>query len=207
MVKAAGRGDKAAVTRLLADGASLTARGEKDITPLQWMVLRQKLKGFAILLDAGADPLQPGIDGDTAAHLAAAVKNPAYLSLLLARGLSPDVPNANTGKTPLMSAMMGERDKQFEMLMKAGADPGLADAMGNAPLHVAAQINEPVRVLTLLKAGAPPEARNAQGETFQRYLQMGDPALLNRDTLAARQAVSEWLIQHKVPIEPRLPGR
>lgn len=207
LAEAAGRGDGRVVAALLAAGASLAMRGDRDVTLLQWMLLNRNLKGFETLLDAGADPGQPGLDGDTAVHLAAAADDPAYLSALLARGVKPDVPNNRSGRTPLMAAMMAERDPQFDMLMKAGADPGRADAMGNTPLHVAAQINEPRRVLALLEAGAPPAARNRQGETFQRYLNMADPKLLDWQTSESIRAVYAWMIQHKVPIEIRIPGR
>lgn len=207
LAEAAGRGDGKAVAALLADGASLAMRGDRDVTQLQWMLLSRNRKGFDILLDAGADPGQPGLDGDTVVHLAAAADDPAYLSALLARGAKPDIPNDRSGRTPLMAAMMAERDRQFDMLMKAGADPGRADAMGNTPLHVAAQINEPRHVLALLEAGAPPAARNRQGETFQRYLNMADPKQLDWGTRESIRAVYAWLIRHKVLIEIRIPGR
>lgn len=204
LAEAAGRGDGQKVARLLADGASLATRGDRDVTLLQWMLLNRNLKGFETLLDAGADPAQSGIDGDTAVHLAAAANDPAYLSTLLARGVTPDVPNERTGKTPLASAVMGKRDRQFDMLLQAGSDPGLADFMGNTPLHLAAQINDAPRVLALLDAGAPPKTRNRQGETFQRYLNLGDPKLFNGEARTARSAIDAWLILHNVPIETRI---
>lgn len=157
------------------------------------------------LLDAGADPLSPDRDGDTALHIAAMVRDPAYLKLLLARGLSPDTPNSLSGRTPLIAAMLAERDRQVAMLLSAGASVGLADATGNTPLHIAAQINEPRHVLALLKAGAPAAARNAQGQTFQRYLFMTPDRLLNAETSRSRRAVASWLQQHGIALETKTP--
>ena len=102
---------------------------------------------------------------------------------------------------PLRAALMGERGEQFRALLAAGADPDLADRLGNTPLHVAGQINEPERALDLLNAGADPMARNAQGVTFQRYLFMTRAALLNAETRRSREAVEAWLTTHQIPLE------
>ncbi|MDR6832425.1 MULTISPECIES: ankyrin repeat domain-containing protein [unclassified Sphingopyxis] len=160
---------------------------------------------IAKLLDAGADPLLPDADGDTALHHAAMAQNPAYLKLLLARGWEPDSRNRISGRTPLMAAMLAERERQFAMLLAAGASVAQADVMGNTPLHVAAQINEPRHVWTLLEAGAPPTARNAQGQTFQPYLFMIPDRLLNAATLRWRQDVASWLRRKGIAIEQEAP--
>ncbi|WP_428628085.1 ankyrin repeat domain-containing protein [Sphingopyxis sp.] len=157
------------------------------------------------LLDAGADPMLPDRDGDTAIHYAAMDRNPAYLELFLARGLSPDTRNRVSGRTPIMSAMLAERDRQFTLLMAAGANLAQTDMTGNTPLHVAAQINKPRYVLTLLNAGAPAAARNAQGQTFQRYLFMTPGHLLNEETWRLRRAVATWLLQHDIALETDTP--
>lgn len=162
---------------------------------------RQGLRRFKRLLEGGADPLAADADGDTAMHVAAAVRNPGYLRILLAGGVSPNARNLVTGRPPIVSAMIFERDPQFDMLLAAGADPGLADRTGNTPLHIAAQINSPARALTLLQAGAPPRARNDQGQTFQRYLFMTGERLLSADARRARREVIAWLQQQGVPLE------
>jgi ankyrin repeat protein len=161
----------------------------------------KRLDSLKALLDAGADPLQPGMDGDTVVHFAAKANDPAYLDALLARGVDPNVGNAITGAGPLSAALMGEAEPQFRALLKAGADPNRADRMGNTALHVAGQINEPARALDLLEAGADPQARNAQGVTFQRYLFMTRAALLNAETRRDREAVEAWLKARGIPLE------
>jgi uncharacterized protein len=200
LAEAVAAGDDARV-RSLAVGADLSYRGDKHVTLLQWALLNKRLDSMRALLDAGADPLQPGMDGDTVVHTAAMANDASYLTELLGRRVNPNVPNATTGAGPLRSALMGERDEQFRALLAAGADPDMPDRMGNTPLHVAGQINEPARALDLLNAGADPLARNAQGATFQRYLFMTRAALLNAETRRDREAVEAWLKAHGIPFE------
>lgn len=185
----------------LAPAVDLSARGDKQVTLLQWAVLNRSLAGMKALLDAGADPRQTGMDGDTVVHTAAMADDPTYLAELLARHVDPDLPNAGNGAGPLRAALMGDRETQFRALLAAGANPNRADRLGNTPLHVAGQINEPARALDLLEAGADPAARNAQGVTFQRYLFMTKPALLNAETRRRREAVEAWLAAHGIALE------
>jgi uncharacterized protein len=191
----------AARARSLATGVDLSTRGDKHVTLLQWALLNRSLAGMKVLLDAGADPAQAGMDGDTIVHMAAMANDASYLAELLSHGVNPNVLNSESGASPLRSALMGERDVQFHALLAAGADPDLADRLGNTPLHVAGQINEPARALDLLNAGADPMARNAQGVTFQRYLFMTRAALLNAETRRSREAVEAWLTSHNIPLE------
>lgn len=200
LAEAVAAGEDARV-RSLAAGVDLSYRGDKHVTLLQWALLNKRLDSLKALLDAGADPLQPGIDDDTVVHTAAMANDSAYLAELLARGVDPNVANPSTGAGPLRSALMGEREEQFRALLAAGADPRMADRMGNTPLHVAGQINEPARALDLLNAGADPAARNSQGVTFQRYLFMTRAALLNAETRRQREAVEAWLKSHDIPLE------
>ena len=187
--------------RDLAAGVDLSTRGDKHVTLLQWALLNRSFAGMKALLDAGADPTQSGMDSDTVVHMAAMANDATYLTELLARGVNPNVRNPESGAGPLRAALMGERGEQFRALLAAGADPDLADRLGNTPLHVAGQINEPERALDLLNAGADPMARNAQGVTFQRYLFMTRAALLNAETRRSREAVEAWLTTHQIPLE------
>lgn len=149
--------------------------------------------GFARLLDARPYRGDANAEGDTLVHLAAADRNPGFLDALLRRGVDPNTPNAVTARTPLMSALMAEREPQIERLLAAGVDLSRTDRTGNTALHVAAQINDPGKVLRLLKAGAPADALNAQRQTFRRYLYMTPVALLDRRAAGDLAQVTAWL--------------
>jgi ankyrin repeat protein len=201
LATAAVEGDAARVRALVQAGVDLDAHGDKQVTPLQWALFNQSTRGMETLLDAGADPAEPGIDGDTAIHLAAMANDPKYLTLLLARAADPNARNGTTEAPPLFSALKGRRDAQFDALLAAGADPNTTDRVGNTALHQAAKYNDVRSALVLLRAGTDPAARNAQGVTFQRYLFMTPERVLNAEAKRGREAIRDWLRAHDVPIE------
>lgn len=201
LAEAAAAGNAARVRELVAAGANANDRGAKGVTPLQWALYKHSVAGMQALLSAGADPAVGADDGMTAVHLAAMADDPRYLRLLLEHGASADTPNTVTQATPLVSALMGERAQNFEVLLKAGAKPDVADRMGNTPLHQAAKINEFGHALELLQAGASPNARNVQGASFQRFMFMTPEKTLNSRTRGEREAVIAWLREHQIPIE------
>lgn len=200
LAEAVAAGDSADIRRLAA-GVDLRTHGDKNVTLLEWAVLNQSLDGLKTLLELGADPAEPGIDGGTVVHMAAMVNDPAYLDVLLAHGAAPDTPHGENGSAPLSAALMGERSAQFHRLLQAGADVNHADRLGNTALHVAGKINQPDRALELLQAGADANARNRQNVTFQRYLFMTPPSLLNAQTRGSREALVAWLREHGVAVE------
>jgi uncharacterized protein len=187
--------------RELAKSTDLSVRGDKQVTLLQWALLNRNPEALRVLLDAGADPAQHGMDGDTVVHTAALANDPAYLTLLLAHRADANAANAETGASPLHAALIGKRDTQFHALLAAGADPNHADRMKNTPLHVAGQIGDSALALDLLQAGADAAAQNAQGVTFQRYLFMTRTALLTAEARSQREAVEAWLKAHGIAVE------
>lgn len=201
LAEAAAAGDAARVSALVKAGANPSAIGDKETSLLQWAMLNKSKAGVDALISAGADVGHADDNGDTIMHYASKAADPGYLDLLLAHKVDPNMANTVTGATPLMSALMGERHVQFQKLLAAGANPNIADRMGNTSLHVAAKINEYQHTLDLLKAGADPMIRNKQGATFQRYLYMTPTELLTEDARHQLEAVMTWLRDHNMPIE------
>lgn len=201
LAQAAADGDAARVRALVAAGADPNARGERGITVLQWALYQRSVDGLRALLAAGADPARGADDGTTVLQLAAMADDPRYLQALLDAKVDPNLPNTVTGANALAAALLAERAGNVAALLAAGADPRQADRVGNTPLHVAAKINEFGHALTLLRAGADANARNAQGATFQRYMFMSPDRLLNAKTRGERDAVAGWLRERGIALE------
>lgn len=179
--------------RALASPANLAARGDDQVTLLEWAVWNQKPASLSALLEAGANAAEPGMDSETVAHMAAMAEDPQYLQLLVAHGAPVDVVSARAGRTPIFRAVQSRRGTQFDLLVKAGADVRRTDLMGNSLLHVAAQVNDAGRVLQLLQLGVDPTATDSRGNTFQAALFSGSDARLNAEGRQSRQKVRDWL--------------
>jgi len=202
LAQAAASGDASRIRNLASQGANVNARGDQGTSLLQWSVLNKSPKGLAALLDAGANPTQADDQGETVMRYACLANDPVYLQVLLDHHVDPNTPDNASGELPLSSALLANRDQQFAMLLKAGADPSRTDRMGNTPLHTAAKINAFGHVLDLLKAGAPPTAINRQNATFQRYLFMTPASVLTKTGLDQQSQIIAWLKDHNIAIEP-----
>lgn len=193
---AVARGDTARIAALAPD-TDLSAHGDQNVTLLEWAIWSAQPRALAALLDAGADPSEPGMDEETVVHMAAMAEDPRYLAILLRHGAPADPMSPRSGWTPLFRAVQSRREVQFRLLLQAGADLNRVDHMGNSLLHLA---NIPF-VLTLLEAGVDPTLRNAQGATFQEHFFDTPERLLNATGKQTRAAVRAWLTSHGIPLE------
>lgn len=125
LAKAACEGNVAEVKRLVAQGVSSNARGDKDVTPLIWALTCRNEQGMTALLDAGADPNQAA-DNDPPVLVAATYDDPRFLKLLLARGGDPNAAEATGADTALTTALSVGIDRKdwrnYYILLDAGAD-------------------------------------------------------------------------------------
>lgn len=194
------RGDAAEIRRQLAHVAPDTAGADGE-TLLMEAIRQRRAVSVDALLDGGADPNRVGARGDTPVHAAAFCGDPAILRAVLAKGGDPDARNPHTGATPLVQALLSPTTGQAEVLLEAGADPNLADANGDTPLHVAGRTNAGAAILALLRKGARPQVENSRGVTFQAEY-FGFPAnLLNARARAERREIVAWLKANGVPLE------
>lgn len=189
--------DRGKVRDLAKAGADLSARGQGDVTLLQWAMLRNQPAMVKLLLELGADPAQRGYDRMTALHMAAMAKDRPYLGLMLDRGADPNVPGGRTEAPVLTEALMNGNADAVALLLAHHANPNLADRQGDTPLHTAAQINDYASMLALLGAGADPTIQNRSGETFAAYFAIHPKeSMMSRDARSARAAVQQWLREH-----------
>lgn len=122
----------------------------------------------AIEHGANPDTAPEGHERDQRSVLMVAVTQPdlRLLRTLIARGA--DVNRAQGGLTPLIAATRDSyqgRPDAVMMLLANGADPRLADAAGNTPLHHAGLCVEPAVAALLVDAGADINAINHEGMT------------------------------------------
>ncbi len=199
MARAIAEGDRAQI-RALAPTTNLSGHGDKNVTLLEWAIYSRSTEALAALLEAGADPTEPGIDDDTVVHMAATVNDPKYLKVLIDHKAPIDTPNPSK-RTPLFDAVLHKRAEQTSLLIDAGADIHHRDRMGDSLLHVAAIGNNSDDVIRLLHLGVDPSLTNAQHVTFQSAFFETPEKILNAKAKEGRQAVREWLKAHGIPVE------
>jgi len=198
-------GDAAKIKAEIAAGADPNGRGDRDVTLLEWALLRQSPRGLAALLENGADASRPGVGGATVLHMAAMANDAQYLRILLDHDADPNAPHGVTGEPPLAAALMNPDNAAFDLLLQHKADPNRADRLGNTPLHVAAKVHKPDDVLRLLEAGADPQRRNERGDTFQVYFNIAPAGGFSSAAKAKHETVNTWLRSHGVAVEAATP--
>lgn len=196
LAQAVARGDVQGIAEQATQGR-LSEQGERQVTLPQWAILTQQPQSLALLLELGADASIPGLDGNSALHTAAAVKDPQYLRLLLEQGGAVNPRNAVTGATPLATAVLAGREEQLRLLLVSGADVTLSDRLGDTPLHIAAKTNAPQLALMLLQAGADAKARNQQGMAFQFYFSQTPASLQSEEMREGYRQLNAWLKAHQ----------
>lgn len=195
-------GDTGKMAELVAQGADPNARGMDGMSLLEWEMLRDGHSAMRELLRLGADPNLLGWHDSTPMHLAAQYLNETYLKLMLEHGGDADVVDGKMGRTPIFSALSSRRPDNIRLLLDNGATLDFADRDGIRPLKLAASINDFQHVLDFLRRGAEPRAVDNIGTTFQTSLFRSDPALLNVDALAARNAIIAFLEAEGIPLDP-----
>ena len=171
-IAAASAGDAEAVGKLLELGLPADAVDGFGASPLLHSAGRGHADVATLLLDRGANPAHAASDGATALSAAVAARQKTVVDLLLARGARIDQPLAGGGTALMAAAGRGDIEMAGALLAHS-AKADAADAHGMCALHAAAQFafaggdaQKARRVFEmLLDAGAPVDARNADGQT------------------------------------------
>jgi cytohesin len=157
---AAMRGDRAAMTRLLAERQDVNAAQPDGTTALHWAAYRGDADAIRLLLDAGATPTAATRTGATPLSLACLAGSASAIELILAAGADANerLPN---GETALMMAARTGRPEAVELLLARGADVDAVESLrGTTPLMWAVAYGHPRIVEMLIAAGADVAARS-----------------------------------------------
>ena len=195
MVRVASAGDIDRVRAMLAEGIGPDARDEAGQTALAGAVRGGHVAVARLLLSRGADPDRRGLHGLSPLMLATMRDHGELAALLLRHRADPDRRDV-TGHTPLSLAAHLDRPAVIRPLALAGADLQLAGRFG-PPLVVCAEADAARTCTELLRAGADPEVRDANGRSPLLLAAINENAPIARALLAAGAepgaVVLDWL--------------
>jgi len=153
--------DRAAVQRLLEDGANVNSAQADGATALHWAAYHGDADLARLLLAAGADPSAANRNGSTPMWLAASRGDAEVLAALLENGAEADEA-LPLGRTPLMLAARSGSVEAVRVLLDHGADPNAREnARGTTPLMQAADQGHADVIAVLIEHGADVAARSA----------------------------------------------
>ena len=137
--KAAIRGDKDKVKRLLADGSDPKDNTD-GFTALHFAAAEGYKEIATLLIDAGADVNATNNFNNRPLHFAAGEGHQDIIALLLAKGAEINAKN-NGDFMPLHYAARNEHSNAIELLLDKGADRNAKTTEGDTPLNIAEKNN------------------------------------------------------------------
>ena len=153
-------------------------------------------------IDHGWDPNQLAPDGFTPLGLAAFFRQPEAFAILLPLTRDVNQQADNPQRVAALHAATAARDAAMvEQLLRAGADPNLAQAEGFLPIHVSAQHGDAAITGLLLLFGASPTAANGKGKSAIDHAREGGHAWL-AERLAAIAAGTASRLHREDQLSP-----
>lgn len=155
-------GEPSLLKAVLRRGAEVNARDERGRTALMWASLTESEPALKLLRAAGADESLRDSDGKSAADLAALFHQPPAPP-----PASPDAPPR--APADLFDAVASADAAAVEKFVAAGKSSLTEERLGLRPVHLAALNNEPEITALLIKLGADPDIKSAEGVTPFAY--------------------------------------
>jgi len=135
----------------------LAAQDLKKRTALHTAAAAGHVQAALLLVESGADPALPDVDGCTALHLAVANQEEEVTAALLAcPAVAAHVNHKDShGQTCLHLAAGTGSPRVITLLADAGANLHSCTLLGNSPLHLAASLGRLATAHALLRLGVP----------------------------------------------------
>lgn len=152
LVEAALQHDRPKARTAKAAGADPDARGEGDITPLLFAMLKKDPLALEIIAENGANPNLASPAGDSPVSLAAGADDIRYIQVLLNHRGDPNTRDLTTPITFI--ARSQGRLPTLRLLLDKGADINATDGSGDTLILKAAYQTEYPLILELLERGA-----------------------------------------------------
>ena len=183
LLGAADTGDLQEIKNLVEEGADLDYRDQYGNSPLSNAGWKGHIEAVKLLHELGADLNQPCYEDSSLIMHAAFNAQMEIVRFYLENGADPNQTNPENGETLLHTTIsktnQPKRTELVTLFVDAGADvnaktiPGketgcfMRDAFlkGETPLHRAAAYGDKDMINALLKAGADPSTKDANGDT------------------------------------------
>ena len=180
LLDAAERGDRAAVLRLLAQGANPNAPGPDGTTAVMWAASSDDLELVRALIKAGADVKLKNQFGTSALTEAAIIGSAPVVDALLKAGADPNTRNPE-GETPLMAVARSGNVEAARRLLEARADVNAKENWGGqTALMWAAAQGQPQMVKLLAEHGGDVNARGVIRQWERKVITEPRPKDMNK---------------------------
>jgi ankyrin repeat protein len=180
LLDAAERGDRAAVTRLLAKGANPNTPGPDGTTAIMWAAANDDLDLVRALIKAGANVTLTNQFGTSALTEAAIIGAAPIIDQLLKAGADPNTKNPE-GETALMAAARSGKVDAATRLVEAGADVNAKENFGGqTALMWAAAQGQADMVKFLAASGADLNARGVIRQWERKVITEPRPKDMNK---------------------------
>lgn len=157
-------GHTAAMCTLLDRGADVNFHDGTCTVLFEAVGFREPPEIVKVLLDYGANPNTPSVQGSTPLHMAVLSSVSSIVQMLLDYGAAVDMPGLR-GRTPLHVAAISRQDRLIRLLLDRGATIDAQSSDGNTALHFATEKGEVQSITLLLANGAKLELTNDDGYT------------------------------------------